>query len=154
MRSLSTRMPSKSKITTGAENRRAKWSKRSSAKISCLVADGNEAAHEPVDGEALYYKGHEAEKAEHGHLEDPDKAEEGHVIVPLGIRPVVPELPDHSRHETGQKKQGHGPAVTGEELGQDGTLAEPAIDGVQKERKPHPYQRSHPGGREYERDHQ
>src|SRR6187397_1449388 len=147
-------MPSKSKMTVETEKRRAKWSTRFSAKISCLVADGNEAAHEPVDGEALYYKGHEAEKPQHGHLEDPDMAEVGHIVVPLGGRPVVPELPDDAGDEPGQKKQRHGTAFPGEEFGQDGTLTEAAVDGVQEERKPHPYQRGHPRGREDQRDRQ
>src|SRR5262249_12487814 len=122
-------------------------------KVARLVADGNETAHETVDGEALYYKWHEAEKAEHGHFEEPDVPEVRNIVVPLGQRPVVPELPHEAREQAGKKKQRHRAPLAGEEFGKYRAIAATSVDGIEEERKPHPYERCHARGREDQREH-
>src|SRR5262245_35484387 len=71
----------------------------------------HEQTNEDIHRETFERERREAQIADDGHLEDPDSLHEWDGVVPLRVRPVIPELPEHAAQHSA-RRQIHEPIET------------------------------------------
>ena len=91
------------------------------------------AGDEVVESEEFEGEGEITAITQEGHFKDPQKIYKGNVIDPLGVREIVPHLPEKTANKSAQPQSIHWtPIAFGNVKGQ-GAVSQPNVDGFKDE---------------------